>query len=113
MLWSQDNSTGSTTYLPKVDGQLFCSLPLPYGKTGLPLHVDGKFLLQSNRRALFLGTDNGGIGQQNLDIFERHVAPLWVKLLRCLAQRCTGELVRCGRFALAPSLPAWKSMQNE
>ena len=40
----------------RSEGQLFCFLPLPV-KFGLPVHVNGHFILDSNRRNLWKSTD--------------------------------------------------------
>ena len=36
------------------EGKIFCFLPLP-GESGLPVHINGQFVLSSNRRSLWAG----------------------------------------------------------
>ena len=40
----------------RLEGQLFCFLPLPV-KSGVPVHVNGSFILDSNRRDLWKSTN--------------------------------------------------------
>ena len=47
-------------YLPSVAGKVFITLPLPLEKTGLPVHINGAFMVQSDRRNLWSGDDDGG-----------------------------------------------------
>ena len=44
--------------LTTCDGQVFCFLPLPI-KSGLPVHINGQFILDSSRRALWAPTNPG------------------------------------------------------
>ena len=44
--------------LTTCDGQVFCFLPLPI-KSGLPVHINGQFILDSSRRALWTPTNPG------------------------------------------------------
>ena len=39
-------------------GKIFCFLPLP-GRSGLPVHINGQFVLSSNRRSLWSGDTHG------------------------------------------------------
>jgi len=47
-------------YLPSIAGKVFITLPLPLGNTGLPVHINGAFKVQSDRRNLWSGQDDGG-----------------------------------------------------
>ena len=38
-------------------GKIFCFLPLP-GQSGLPVHINGQFFLDSNRRSIWKGDNN-------------------------------------------------------
>ena len=42
--------------VPRFKGQVFCFLPLPV-YTGLPVHINGHFILDSTRRNLWVATD--------------------------------------------------------
>lgn len=41
-------------------GKLFCTLPLALEVTALPVHVNGSFLVSSNRKSLWEGEGDGG-----------------------------------------------------
>ena len=43
--------------VPYFSGQIFCFLPLPVNSK-LPVHINGQFVLSSNRRALWKGVDD-------------------------------------------------------
>ena len=59
----------------------FCFLPLPL-KTGLPVHVNGHFYLDSARRNLWSDEKDGGIGSQwNKFIKEKVLPEAYVSLL--------------------------------
>ena len=47
---------GSSKSPEAISGQLFCFLPLPV-KSRLPVHINGHFILDSNRRELWHSTD--------------------------------------------------------
>ena len=54
---SADAESGKSHELKKgINGQLFCFLPLPV-KSRLPVHINGHFILDSNRRELWHSTD--------------------------------------------------------
>ena len=46
-------STNGHTLKTTFDGKAFCFLPLPNSTTHLPVHVNGQFVLNSNRRSLW------------------------------------------------------------
>uniref|UniRef100_A0AAZ1X477 HEPN domain-containing protein n=1 Tax=Oreochromis aureus TaxID=47969 RepID=A0AAZ1X477_OREAU len=61
-------------------GEAFCSLPLP-GKTGLPVHVNGNFEVDSARRSLWKEDGKSKKSGWN-EILKQHViAPLYADLL--------------------------------
>ena len=51
-------AVGIPAVLHPVDGNLFCCMPLPFSATGLPVHVNGSWRLQSNRRELWTNIDD-------------------------------------------------------
>ena len=44
--------------MPSFRGKIFCFLPLP-GNSGLPVHINGQFVLSSNRHSLWIGEIDG------------------------------------------------------
>lgn len=73
----------------RVEGRIFCSLPLP-DPTGLPVHVNGFFDLDSSRQNVF--SDGGVIEvdadrvKWNLLLVEDAVAPAYARLLTDLSE---------------------------
>ncbi len=49
-------SLDTSKFEPNHSGQLFCFLPLPT-RSGVPVHVNGSFVLNSTRRGLWVSTD--------------------------------------------------------
>ena len=68
----RSSASGTPAALHPVNGNLFCCMPLPFSATGLPVHVNGSWRLQSNRRELWTNIDD-----------ER-------KLVRCMCFKCCG-----------------------
>ena len=56
-LWTTSSSPGKQKTLR---GIVYCFLPLPENTTGLPVHVNGHFALDSTRRRLWTDTDGKG-----------------------------------------------------
>lgn len=54
---------GQSVEEPPLEGRLFVGLPLPV-LSGLPIHVNGRFEVSSNRRDLWSGSDMTGDGRQ-------------------------------------------------
>ena len=52
-----------------LNGKLFCFLPLP-GNSSLPVHVNGQFILNNNRRALWSGQESDKKVQWNNKILK-------------------------------------------
>lgn len=57
--------SGSTTAsaqcsLPEVNGKVYVTLPMPFKVSGLPLHINGAFWIQADRRKLWSGENDGG-----------------------------------------------------
>ncbi|XP_036793227.1 sacsin isoform X1 [Oncorhynchus mykiss] len=61
-------------------GQVFCSLPLP-GRTGLPVHVNGHFQVDSSRRALWKEDGKSLKTDWNESLKRNIIAPLYAGLL--------------------------------
>ena len=55
----QDNVDGRDTVFLVLDGQVYSTLTLPLTRTQLPLHINGAFMMSSDRRTL-----RGGEGAQ-------------------------------------------------
>lgn len=72
----------------RVNGQLYCSLPLP-SVTGMPVHLHGYFDLNSNRSALMTEEGQTGSdrkrGQWNRLLVNRAVARAYATLIESLA----------------------------
>ena len=65
--------------LPKkqsvLDGIVYCFLPLPENYTNLPVHVNGNFALDTNRRGLWTDTDGEGPKCNWNHFMKTHVLP--------------------------------------
>uniref|UniRef100_A0A3Q4HXN2 HEPN domain-containing protein n=1 Tax=Neolamprologus brichardi TaxID=32507 RepID=A0A3Q4HXN2_NEOBR len=61
-------------------GEAFCSLPLP-GKTGLPVHVNGNFEVDSARRSLWKEDGKSKKSDWNEILKQNVIAPLYADLL--------------------------------
>ncbi|CDQ81727.1 unnamed protein product [Oncorhynchus mykiss] len=84
----------STSSLPKQDdfiGQAFCSLPLP-GKTGLPVHVNGNFEVDSSRRGFWKEDGKSLKIDWNESLKLNVIAPLYADLLNYI--RCDLKKVK-------------------
>lgn len=75
-------SCKSPKYLGPVDfiGGAFCSLPLP-GKSGLPVHVNGNFEVDSARRGLWKEDGQSIKSNWNESLKQSIIAPLYADLL--------------------------------
>ncbi|XP_030613710.1 sacsin-like [Archocentrus centrarchus] len=67
-------------------GEAFCSLPLP-GKTGLPVHVNGNFEVDSSRRSLWKEDGQSLKSNWNESLKQNVIAPLYADLLHYI--RCS------------------------
>ncbi|KAJ8004385.1 hypothetical protein DPEC_G00135150, partial [Dallia pectoralis] len=70
----------SQTECDKFTGKVFCSLPLP-GKTGLPIHVNGNFEVDSSRRTLWKADGESLKANWNTSLKQNIVSPLYASLL--------------------------------
>ncbi|XP_069554684.1 sacsin isoform X2 [Brachyistius frenatus] len=64
-------------------GEAFCSLPLP-GKTGLPVHVNGNFEVDSARRSLWKEDGQSLKANWNKSLKQNVIAPLYADLLHIM-----------------------------
>ncbi|XP_064809741.1 sacsin-like [Oncorhynchus masou masou] len=90
----------STSSLPKQDdfiGQAFCSLPLP-GKTGLPVHVNGNFEVDSSRRGFWKQDGKSLKIDWNESLKLNVIAPLYANLLNYI--RCDLKKVKVNSIHL-------------
>uniref|UniRef100_A0A3Q2V2Q8 HEPN domain-containing protein n=1 Tax=Haplochromis burtoni TaxID=8153 RepID=A0A3Q2V2Q8_HAPBU len=72
------NTKGSSVM--DFKGEAFCSLPLP-GKTGLPVHVNGNFEVDSARRSLWKEDGKSKKSNWNEILKQNVIAPLYADLL--------------------------------
>lgn len=70
----------------EFEGAAFCSLPLP-GKTGLPVHVNGNFEVDSARKTLWKEDGQSLKSNWNESLKQNIVAPLYADLLHYIRQR--------------------------
>ncbi|KAM9850768.1 sacsin [Aulostomus maculatus] len=75
------------------NGQAFCSLPLP-GNTGLPVHVNGNFEVDSARRNLWRQDGTSQKSQWNEYLKQDVLAPLYADLLHYLSQNIKKKKIR-------------------
>lgn len=82
-------------------GGAFCSLPLP-GKTGLPVHVNANFEVDSARKSLW--KEDGSNQKSDWNEYLKHniIAPLYADLLHCLS--CNFPDKKRSLIALQPFL---------
>ncbi|XP_034418006.1 sacsin [Cyclopterus lumpus] len=66
------------------NGQAFCSLPLP-GKTGLPVHVNANFEVDSARRSLWKEDGQSHKSNWNESLKQNVIAPLYADLLHYIS----------------------------
>lgn len=71
-----------------LQGGAFCSLPLP-GKTGLPVHVNANFEVDSARRSLWKEDGLGQKSEWNEYLKRDIIAPLYAALLHYLSSTFT------------------------
>ncbi|XP_053184445.1 sacsin-like [Scomber japonicus] len=64
----------------RFHGAAFCSLPLP-GKTGLPVHINGNFEVDSARRSLWREDGQSLKSNWNESLKQNIIAPLYADLL--------------------------------
>ncbi|KAG7502347.1 hypothetical protein JOB18_018013 [Solea senegalensis] len=65
-------------------GEAFCSLPLP-GKTGLPVHINANFEVDSSRRSLWKEDGQSLKSKWNESLKQRLIAPLYADLLHYIS----------------------------
>ncbi len=55
---------------PVVEGKVYATMPLPCDVTGLPVHINGSFHVQSDRRNLWSGDgDKGKVGWRVVELY--------------------------------------------
>ncbi|XP_034741418.1 sacsin [Etheostoma cragini] len=80
-------SSNPALFIPKdFVGAAFCSLPLP-GKTGLPVHVNANFEVDSGRRALWKEDGQSQKSNWNESLKQNVLAPLYADILHHI--RCS------------------------
>nr|XP_046261174.1 sacsin [Scatophagus argus] len=73
-------------------GEAFCSLPLP-GKTGLPVHVNANFEVDSARRSLWKEDGQSLKSNWNEFLKQNVIAPLYADLLHHISRNIAGKKV--------------------
>ncbi|XP_069804868.1 sacsin-like [Dendropsophus ebraccatus] len=76
-----------------VDGRAFCTLPLPL-KTGLPVHINANFIVDSARRNICTEDGNSPKTAWNMFLLSDITAPLYCYLLDCLCEELTKDKSR-------------------
>lgn len=74
------------------NGAAFCSLPLP-GKSGLPVHVNANFEVDSARRGLWKEDGQSLKAKWNEFLKQNIIAPLYADLLHCISSTFAGKKV--------------------
>jgi hypothetical protein len=93
-----------------LKGSCYCFLPLPI-ETGLPVHVHGSFVLTHNRRSLWAGGGQSGVGKDKSDWNSIVIEEL---LPRCYARalaQCTQHLGARGAATLFDVWPCEMAIQ--
>ncbi|KAL0040856.1 hypothetical protein WJX79_007533 [Trebouxia sp. C0005] len=80
--------------LPGIAGRVHATMPLPFGATALPVHVNGAFWVQSDRRKLWSGEGDRGKGAENDKILVESVAPAWAALIQSICGLCHSMAVK-------------------
>ncbi|ETE73074.1 Sacsin, partial [Ophiophagus hannah] len=92
-------------------GRAFCTLPLP-GRTGLPIHVNGNFAVDSARRDLRKDRSEGDVSSTwNRLLIQFLLAPLYGQLLKNLCQRLGSEPLKFYTLKVCQNHLAWKYLQ--
>ncbi|XP_030627941.1 sacsin-like [Chanos chanos] len=71
----------------EISGRAFCSLPLP-GNTGLPVHINGNFEVDSSRRCLWKEDGMSNKVKWNEFLMQDFIAPLYGDLLDYIRTHC-------------------------
>uniref|UniRef100_UPI0037E8DF6F sacsin n=1 Tax=Semicossyphus pulcher TaxID=241346 RepID=UPI0037E8DF6F len=74
------------------DGEAFCSLPLP-GKTGLPVHVNANFEVDSARRSLWKEDGQSQKSDWNESLKLNVIAPLYADFLHYISRKIANKKV--------------------
>ncbi|XP_037645588.1 sacsin-like [Sebastes umbrosus] len=74
------------------NGEAFCSLPLP-GKTGLPVHVNANFEVDSARRSLWKEDGQSLKSNWNESLKQNVIAPLYADLLHYISHSIADKKV--------------------
>lgn len=91
---SSDVALSSTMDLK---GEAFCSLPLP-GKTGLPVHVNANFEVDSSRRSLWKEDGQSLKCNWNESLKQNVIAPLYADLLHYISRIIAEKKVPSARI---------------
>lgn len=83
------NSSYSSSTNMKFNGEAFCSLPLP-GTTGLPVHINANFEVDSSRRSLWKEDGKSLKAKWNESLKQNLIGPLYADLLHYIS-RNNGE----------------------
>ncbi|KAM3923090.1 sacsin-like [Leptodactylus fuscus] len=81
----------------KVKGRAFCTLPLPV-ETGLPVHVNANFIVDSARRNICKEDGDSPKTAWNMLLLSNLIAPLYCYLLQCLCDKIKRNLLHFQSF---------------
>ncbi|XP_029315235.1 LOW QUALITY PROTEIN: sacsin-like [Cottoperca gobio] len=103
-------------------GEAFCSLPLP-GKTGLPVHVNANFEVDSARRSLWKADGQSLKSNWNESLKQNVIAPLYADLLQYFSlinanKKATRESIKSFYLCFWPTVSTdvgkdWHEMIHE
>uniref|UniRef100_A0A3B3XF20 J domain-containing protein n=1 Tax=Poecilia mexicana TaxID=48701 RepID=A0A3B3XF20_9TELE len=99
---NSNSSLPSRSSNNNFQGAAFCSLPLP-GKTGLPVHVNGNFEVDSSRKNLWKEDGLSCKSHWNEMLKKNIIAPLYADLLDFIKQKLRGD----SRLLSMPYLSFW------
>lgn len=97
------------------NGVAFCSLPLP-GKTGLPVHINGNFEVDSARRSLWREDGQSLKSNWNESLKQKVIAPLYADLLHYISRSIAEKKVsptRIESFFSSSYLCFWPTVSKD
>ncbi|XP_019945613.2 sacsin [Paralichthys olivaceus] len=96
-------------------GEAFCSLPLP-GRTGLPVHINANFEVDSSRRSLWKEDGQSLKTKWNDSLKQNVIAPLYADLLHYISNTIAEKKVSLGcmgSFFNHPYLFFWPTVSQD
>ena len=106
----------------RIEGSVFCFLPLAVPSTGLPVHVSANFAVMSNRHGIWTGSSKIATDSRewwNQKLMETTIPKTYCSLLNTLQVMCiSGQLLNYEFYSLWPldtslqSRHPWESMNS-